>query len=115
MKKHPRMLKLAGKLMLGHSMVFVDKFADDFAKYRAGSTNLYPVLVDVFKRFEDTFALAFKYRHFIEQNHKLHTGIHGPALMALIKRHDDITPHGYYMGPGNETFEFSKSLSKTLH
>lgn len=118
MKKHPRMLKLGIKLMAGHSMMFVDKFADDFAKYRSGSNDLHPVLVDAFKRFESKFAFAFKHRHFINQNHKLHTGIYGQPLMSMIVAlaKENGTPRGtFYEGGKKQTFYVTPPVSKTLH
>lgn len=118
MKKHPRMLKMVIKLMAGHSMLFVDKFADDFAKYRSGTNDLPPVLVDAFKRFESRFGFAFKHRHFIEQNHKLHTGIYGQPLMSMITAlaKENGTPRGTYYGGGKkQTFYVTPPVSKTLH
>lgn len=116
MKKHPRILKLVTKLLVGHSMMFVDKFADDFAKYRTGTSDLHPALLAAFKRFEKHFGVAFKHRRFIEQNHKLHTGIFGPALLAILSSKEDGTPQGgYYPGGKKQTFYVTPPVSKTLH
>ena len=118
MKKHSRMLKLTIKLMAGHSMMFMDKFADDFAVYRSGSNKFHPVLVDAFKRFESKFGFAFKHRHFIEQNHKLHTGIYGQSLMSMITAlaKENGTPRGtFYEGGKKQTFYVTPPVSKTLH
>lgn len=118
MKKHPRMLKMVIKLMADHSMLFVDKFADDFAKYRSGTSDLHPALVDAFKRFESKFEFAFKHRHFIEQNHKLHTGIYGQPLVSMITAlaKDNGTPRvTYYEGGKKQTFYVTPPVSKTLH
>jgi len=86
MKKHRRMLILSVKLLAGHSMEFADKFADDFAKYRNGTAKLHPNLVSAFKRFENCFGIAFKYRRFIEDNHQRQTGIYGDRLLAMLNR-----------------------------
>jgi hypothetical protein len=116
MKKHPRMLKLATKLLAGHSLEFVDRFATDFAEYRKGASDLHPALLDCFKRFESIFAIAFKHRHFIEQNHKLHTGVHGEALLTMIDRHERKVPFGYYERPVVDVqWHFTDPPSKTLH
>ena len=118
MKKHPRMLKLGVKLMAGHTMMFVDKFADDFARYRNGANDLHPALVSAFKRFESKFEFAFKHRHFIEQNHKLHTGIYGQALVSMITAlaKGNGTPRGtFYEGGKKQTFYVTPPVSKTVH
>lgn len=124
MKKHPRMLKLATKLLAGHSMTYMDRFATDFASYRNGNSDLHPALLDCFKRFERTFGTAFKHRRLIERNHKLRTGIYGDTLLAIIANLETETgsPKRYYQ---NYYYEIPKSdqewvftdpsLSKTLH
>lgn len=106
MKKHPRMLKLVTKLMVGHTMTCTDLFADDFAKYRVSKSGLHPALVAAFRRAESLFSVAFKHRHLIEQNHKLHTGIYGNALITMISNMEyEKTKQFHHYPP----------VSKTLH
>lgn len=125
MKKHPRMLKLVAKLLVGQNMMFVDKFADDFANYRNGTSDLHPALQAAFQRFESKFRIAFKHRHLIEQNHKLHTGIFGDTLLALLDQFERTGSLAQYMEtplsfpePGIKSLnptQFFATPSKTLH
>lgn len=123
MKKHPRILKLVTKLLIGHSMRFVDRVADDFAGYREGTSDLHPALLAAFKRMESHFGVAFKHRHFINQNHKLHTNIYGEPLLAIM-RNLEIETGGskryyqnyYYEIPVvEEEWHFTTPPSRTLH
>lgn len=121
MKTHPRMLKLVAKLLVGQNMQFVNVFAHDFAKYRAGTADIHPTLQAAFQRFEGKFAIAFKYRRFIEQNHKLHTGIYGEPLLAIIHRQergeipDYREPLPFSEPSKSSGFVFGTAISKTLH
>lgn len=120
MKKHPHMLKLATKLLVGHSLEFVDRFATDFAEYRNGNSDLHPALLDCFKRYERAFGTAFKHRRLIERNHELRTGIYGDTLLSIISNLESETKYYqnyYYEIPkSDQEWVFTEpSLSKTLH
>jgi hypothetical protein len=115
MKKHPRILKLVTKLLIGHSMRFVDRVADDFASYREGTSDLHPALLAAFKRMESHFGVAFKHRHFINENHRLHTNIYGEPLLAIMRRREQAVLEGYYKAKGNRSYHFTAPLSQTLH
>lgn len=127
MKKHPRMLKLTTKLLVGQSLEFVDRIATDFAEYSKGTSDLHPALLACFKRYESAFGTVFKYRHLIERNHKLRTGIYGGTLLAIIAGLETETgspkryyQNYYYQQPKREQeWWFTDPLitpsSKTLH
>lgn len=124
MKKHPRILQLTTKLLVGHSMSCMDYFATDFAKYRKGASDLHPALLDCFKRYESVFGTAFKHRRLINRNHELRTGIYGNTLLAIIAnlKTEAGSPKRYYQDyyyqqpKSDQEWVFTDpSLTKTLH
>jgi len=101
-------------MLVGHSMQFVEAFANDFARYRQGEGNFHPSLVSAFQRFEKHFGTAFKHRHFIEANHRLHTGIFGDPLLAMLRNREKGLPMAPPVIPTEPRKTFY-SIPRTLH